>query len=154
MEYPQTHSLPYRLAWWIFWGTMQTGIVLLYFSLTKWEHFLVTHDPPVWTYGNITFVVGVYRPVGAPRESMLWLMWFLPALLSGWIRWSLLPRTRDAAKALGVFAMGIAIAALSCLAGLYLIPWHRSSLYAAGVIGVFQFMPIGFGRSFAPDSDD
>ena len=119
---PQPNSQQQRVVWWILWGAFQTGIVVIYFFLGK----SVTPGP----------------------ASAFWQVGFLPVLISGAVRWSVLPHFKDAQKALPIFIMGIALAELSCFLGLFVFPAHRLPLFIASVIGIAQFIPIYFGRYF------
>lgn len=69
-----------RIVWWFLWVAFQIGIVVLFFFLRK---------PPAST-----------------QPAELWQVGFLPVLISGAVRWSVLPMLKDAQKALPLFVVG------------------------------------------------
>ena len=119
---PQPTPQQQRVVWWILWAVFQIGIVVIYFFLGK--------------------------PMTSVPTSAFWQVGFFPVLISGAVRWSVLPQFKDAPKALPIFIIGIALAELSCFLGLFVFPAHRLPLFIASVIGIFQFIPIYFGRYF------
>ena len=110
------------MVWWILWAAFQVGIVVLFFLLRK--------------------------PQASTQPTELWQVGFLPVLLSGAVRWSVLPMFKDAQKALPIFVLGIALAEMSCFLGLFIFPSHQLPLFIASVLGIFQFIPVFTGRYF------
>ena len=125
---PQSTPQQQRLVWWILWVAFQIGLVVIYVFLGK------ARSSP---HGN---------------ELAFWQLGILPALVSGAIRWSLLPTFKAAEKALPFFIIGIALAEMSCFLGLFIFPSHKTQLFAASFIGIFQFIPVYFGRYFQSTS--
>src|SRR4051794_21341484 len=106
-----------RLVWWILWAAFQIGIVVIY-----------------------NFLGRAHR--SSPEELKPWQLGLVPALISGAIRWSLLPALKDAPKALPFFIVGIAMAEMSCFLGIFIFPSHQIQLFIASFVGIFQLIPI------------
>ena len=113
------------IVWWALWAAFQIGIAFIYFNLAKSSGA----PPPV-------------------HESPLWALAFLPVLISGAIRWSLLPRFRNAVQALPIFVLGLALAEVSCFLGIFIFPSHKLPLFIGSVLGIFQFIPIYAARFY------
>lgn len=106
------------IIWWVLWGAFQFGIVAIYFFLGK------------------------SSPTPPPNEPALWQLGLLPVLISGALRWSLLPQVKDPAKAFVVFILGVALAEASCFLGLFIFPSHKTLLFVASLLGILQFIPV------------
>lgn len=115
------------IIWWAMWVAFQVGIFVIYFNLAK-----SSGTPP---------------PV---REPALWYVAFLPVLISGAIRWSLLPRFRNSVQALPVFILGLALAEVSCFLGIFIFPSHKLPLFIGSALGIFQFIPFYAARFSTP----
>jgi hypothetical protein len=124
MESPSPNQQQQRVVWWALWTAFQAGIVIIY------------------------VVLGKQTPASLPHEPGLWQLGFIPVLISGAIRWSLLPMMKDALRGLPFFIVGIALAEATCFIGLFVFPSHKTELFAASAIGIFQFIPIFLGRFF------
>lgn len=118
-----------RLVWWTLWSAFQIGIVVIYKFL------------------------GHSHASASENEPTLWQLGLLPALISGAIRWSLLPTFKEAEKALPFFVMGIALAEATCFLGIFIFPSHQKPLFIASLVGIFQFIPVYVGRYFPPTDD-
>jgi hypothetical protein len=112
------------IVWWVLWAAFQSGILVIYFFLGQAQSFTPTDEPTLWQLA------------------------FLPVLISGAIRWSLLPQLNDATKALPCFIVGIALAEMSCFLGIFIFPSHKLPLFVASAAGIFQFIPIYAGRYY------
>jgi hypothetical protein len=116
------------VVWWAMWAAFQIGIAFIYFKLGKSSGA----PPPV-------------------HEPAFWQLGFFPVLISGAIRWSLLPRFRNSIQALPVFILGLALAEVSCFLGIFIFPSHKLLLFIGSVIGIFQFIPLYAGRFYRPE---
>jgi hypothetical protein len=114
-----------RLVWWVLWAAFQVGIVVLFFVLRK--------------------------PQASTPTVELWQVGFLPVLISGALRWTLLPMIKDGQKALAVFVIGIALAEMSCFLGLFIFRSHQFPLFIASLLGIFQYIPVFVGRYYGTD---
>jgi hypothetical protein len=70
-------------------------------------------------------------------------------LLSGLLRWVLLPRLQRAAQAFVVFIIGIALADGCAFLGIFLSA-RPTELFALGVLGIVQWAPIFVGKFSNP----
>ena len=111
-----------RIVWWVLWAAFQIGIFVIYFNLSK--STLPKTEPALWQLG------------------------FIPVLISGAIRWSLLPLLKDAQKALPALILGMAMAEMTCFLGMFVFPSHKLLLFVASAAGIFQFIPFYAGRFF------
>jgi len=87
------------------------------------------------------------------NEPAYWQLAFLPVLISGVLRWTVLPAMRDAVKALPFFVVGIAMAETTCFLGIFIFPSHQTPLFIACVLGIFQFIPVYYGSYFGPSDE-
>ena len=76
-----------------------------------------------------------------PPDAIPWLVGLFPVLLSGIIRWQVLPRMKTYTHALTVMILGIAFAEVTCFLGIFLAPSHRDPLILASALGIAQFAP-------------
>lgn len=129
---PQTSPPPPPppFVWWALWAAFQIGIVVIYFFLTK---------------SSSTSS----RPEPAP-----WVVALLPVLISGALRWSLLPKITDAVRALPIFVVGIAMAEATCFIGIFVFPAHKLILFCAAFIGILQYMPLFASRLVKPGNPE
>ena len=102
-----------RLIWWVLWAAFQIGIVIIYNFLGHAHH-------------------------SSPEELKPWQLGLLPALISGAIRWSLLPVFKDATKALPFFIVGIAMAEMSCFLGIFIFPPTKHNSSSPVSLGFFS----------------
>jgi hypothetical protein len=110
------------IVWWVLWGAFQFGIIAIYQFLGQ-----SSTTPP-------------------PNEPALWQLGLLPVLISGALRWSLLPKIEDGTKAFVVFILGVALAEMMCFLGLFIFPSHKTLFFAASLLGILQFIPVFAGR--------
>lgn len=118
-----------QLVLWVIWFAFLNGVIFYRLFLAK--------DPAA----------------GAPppADAFPWAYSLLPVLLSGAVRWTLLPLARDARQALVYMVLGIALAEVTCFFGIYLTPSKLNLLCGASFIGVFQFAPTWAARFFEPE---
>jgi hypothetical protein len=114
------------LVWWIIWGAILGGLVVLY---------------AVYGYG---------RPLPKPdgRDLFLNLAAVVPLFVSIVIRWLVLPRFTGLTRALPLFIVGIALAEGCGILGLFLGGPYRDALWFMGFLGVAQYVPL-FARRLA-----
>lgn len=123
METPAS-SPPQRMVWWALWAAFQLGIVVIY------------------------FFIGGSRTTPETEVSNYWVLGLLPALISGALRWSVLPMFTDATKAFPILLVGLALAEVTAFLGMFLFPAQQALLFGASVVGILQFIPVYFNRYF------
>ncbi len=116
------------VIWWIIWAAILNGLVVIYLSLARNQPL-----PP---------------PVSA--ELFTNLVGFLPLFLSIIVRWLVLPRYVNPARALVMFIVGLALAESCGLLGIFLGGGYRDALFALGVLGVIQYVPVFAKRFYEP----
>lgn len=80
--------------------------------------------------------------------SLIGLVGLGPLLVSIVIRWLVLPRYMDAARALPLFIVGLATAEACGILGIFLGgPW-RDHFFALGLLGVVQYAPFLLPKLF------
>jgi hypothetical protein len=117
------------VTWWVLWFAFQVGICVMY----KFLH----RQPPL-----------------PSDDSSLWLIATIPALMSTSLRWAVLPRLDDPAKALPVIILGIAFAEATAFLGIFIFPAHHWELFLAAFAGIAQWVPIYAGRFFHANGAD
>ncbi len=117
------------LVWWIIWAAILVNLCLLYF-------FLGRSQP---------------RPVNVPaRESLAGLIGLIPLFVSIVIRWLVLPRYTNPARAFVVFILGVALAEACGILGIFLGGVYREDLFVLGVLGVAQYVPFYARQLYDP----
>lgn len=118
------------IVWWVLWAAFQVGIFMIHY-----------------------FVGGTHaRPASPSPESPLGLAGLAPFFAATIVRWILLPRVTSAPPAFPLFLVGIALAEATCFLGIFVFSDHQQLLFAASVLGIFQFIPF-FARRFFSDDD-
>lgn len=126
---PDVERIKAKLViWWIVWGSILSGLLVIYFALTKNKPL-----PP---------------PVSA--ELLTNLMGFVPLFLSVVIRWLVIPRYSNPARGFVMFIVGLALAEGCGLLGIFLGGGYRDSLFLLGVLGVVQYVPFFAKRLYEP----
>jgi len=115
------------MVWWIVWGGILFGLVVLYVVFGRGP------IPPVTVKDTLKNLAGV-----------------APLFVSIVIRWLVLPRFDSLARAFPMFVAGLALAEGCGILGLFLGGPYRDALFALGVIGVVQFIPIFLRQITAP----
>jgi hypothetical protein len=115
-----------QIVMWVLWFAFLNGIILFRVFLAQ--------PPP----GG--------KPL--PADAFPWALSLFPVLLSGVIRWTLLPRARDPQQSLVLMVVGIAFAEATSFFGIFLTPSHLNLLCGASFLGVFQFAPTWAARFF------
>jgi len=115
------------LVWWITWGTILAFLILIY------------------------VVLGLGRKPLAPelaaRQVLTGLVGLAPLFVSIIIRWLVLPRSRNIRAAFLMFVVGLILAELCGLLGIFFGGPYRDELFVLGVLAVAQFVPF-FARQF------
>jgi len=105
------------MIWWIIWATMLVGVGVIYFLLGR----------------------GPVQPAAAnPFYNLVGLV---PLFVSIVVRWLVLPRYSDGAKAFVMFIAGCALGEAGALLGIFLGGPYRDDLFLLGVLGIAQFVP-------------
>ena len=105
--------------WWVIWASLIAGLVLIYFFLGR---------APL--------------PPGAAQEKILTgLAGLVPLFVSIVIRWLVLPRYHDLSRAFPMFIVGLALAEICGLLGIFFGGPYRDDVFFLGVLGLAQFVP-------------
>ena len=112
-------------VWWIIWAGVLSGLCVIY------------------------FVFGRTKPLPAPSSAELLtnLVGFVPLFVSVVIRWLVLPRYTDPARALVISVFGMALAETCGILGIFLGGPYRDALFLLGVFGLIQYVPL-YAKSF------
>jgi F0F1-type ATP synthase membrane subunit c/vacuolar-type H+-ATPase subunit K len=112
-------------VWWLVWGGLLTGLVLIYAGLGR----------------------GPVRLPPAGAHPLTGLIGFLPLFISIVIRWLVLPRSSSLSRAFPLFITGLALAEACGLLGIFLGGAYREQLFLLGVLGIVQYLPF-FARQY------
>jgi len=114
------------LIWWILWGSILGGLVIIYVVLGR-------HLP---------------APKDLPPEKMLSsLVGLIPMMVSVVVRWLVLPRATSMSRAFVIFIIGLAMAEGCGILGIFLGGAYRDDLFLLGVFGIVQYIPI-FAKNY------
>ena len=113
------------MVWWIIWASILAGLGVVYFGIA-WNKPL----PPASSAELFTNIAG-----------------FIPLFLSVIIRWLVLPRYSDPARAFVIFIIGLSLAELCGLLGIFIGGGYRDALFLLGVLGVVEYAPF-YARCF------
>ncbi len=119
------------LVWWIVWGSILTGLVLIYF-------FLVGGKP---------------LPAPSANNSLTGLIGVVPLFVSIVLRWLVLPRATDPNRAFVSFIIGVVLAEACGILGIFLGGPYRDSLFVLGVLGITQYVPFYAKKLFDPKGE-
>lgn len=116
------------LVWWVVWGAILTGLVIIYLFL------------------------GRTKPLPPPsaENSLQGLVALGPMFVSIVIRWLVLPRATDPNRAFVMFILGIALAEGCGIIGIFSGGPYRDSLFVLGVLGIAQYVPFYAKKLFDP----
>lgn len=117
------------MVFWIIWASILAGLIVIY---------AVLGQKPVKP------VVAADLPVN--------LVGIVPLFISIVIRWLVLPRCRDFARAFPVYVVGLALAEACGLLGIFLGGPYRESLFVLGVLGVTSYVPVFVKQLLEPKS--
>ena len=116
------------LLWWIIWAATLSGLVMIYLLLAQ----------------------GRPLPPASAENSLQGLIGFVPLFVSIVLRWLVLPRLTEPARAFVFFIAGVALAEACGLLGIFLGGPYRDSLFVLGVLGVTQYVPFYARKLFDP----
>lgn len=114
------------LVWWTVWASVLSGLTIIY------------------------LVCGRMRPLPAnlPVDKILTgLVGVVPLFVSVVIRWLVLPRYSEMNRAFVMFVIGLLLAEVGGVLGVFLGGPYRDDLFALGIFGVVQFIPI-FAKNY------
>ncbi len=116
------------LVWWVIWGSILAGLVLIYLVLGR----------------------GKPLPPPSAEDPLQGLIGIVPLFVSIVIRWLVLPRATDPKRAFVLFVVGLALAEGCGLLGIFLGGPYRDSLFVLGVLGITQYAPFYAKKLFDP----
>lgn len=120
--------MPPPKVWWIIWGALLGGLCALW-----------------WQFGF--FKLGGNEPHANPFVDLAGLV---PLFVSIVVRWLVLPRYTDGAKAFPMFIVGVALAEGCGVLGIFLGGPFRDDLFLLGALGIAQFAPFYARRLCEP----
>lgn len=115
------------LTWWIIWGAILAGLVILY----------------------VVFGRGPLKAVDG-KDLLVNLVAVVPLFVSIVIRWLVLPRFSGLNRALPMFIAGVALAEACGIMGIFIGGPYRDALWFLGVLGVAQYVPFFAHRLAEP----
>jgi hypothetical protein len=117
------------LVWWIIWGSILAGLVLIY----------------------LFFAQGRPLPANIPaQESLTGLIGLVPLFITIVIRWLVLPRATEPNRAIVLFVVGLALAEGCGFLGIFLGGPYRDSLFVLGLLGIIQYAPFYAKKLYDP----
>ena len=115
------------MVFWIIWGSILAGLAVIYVFLGR---------------GPVKPIVAADLPVN--------LAGVVPLFVSTIIRWLVLPRCSDLRRAFPVYIVGLALAEVCGIMGIFLGGPYRDSLFVLGVLGVTSYVPLFAKRLLEP----
>ncbi len=125
---PAQPKAPPPVVWWVIWSALLAGVVVIYVFLGRGPL------PP---------------PVSNPFPHLVGLV---PLFISVLLRWLVLPKQRDPAKALVLFILGASLGEACAILGVFLGGPLRDELFVLGALGLVQWMPLYARALTAPAS--
>ena len=107
------------LVWWIIWAGVLCGLAGIYLLLGR-----APAKAPVAGENPLTGLIGL-----------------APLFVSIIIRWLVLPRFSDLARAFPMFIVGLALAESCGLLGIFLGGAYKDDLFLLGILGIGQYVP-------------
>jgi hypothetical protein len=129
-----TKPPPKPIVFWVIWAAILSGLPMIYLFLGQ-SGASGAGSPPSNTGG---FPLGLVAALP-------------PLLCSIIVRWAVLPRMEQAAKALVIFVMGLALAESCGIIGIILGGEHKNLFFLAGILAVLQYIPL-FASRFSQES--
>ncbi|MBX3737681.1 MAG: hypothetical protein KF715_13370 [Candidatus Didemnitutus sp.] len=112
--------MPPLKVWWIIWGAILVSLGAIW-----------------WSVGFLKL------PAAAAHKNPFYdLVSLVPLFVSIVVRWLVLPRYTDGARAFVVFVAGIALAEVAGILGIFLGGPYRDDLFLLGALGIAQFVPL------------
>ncbi len=125
-----THAGPPLKVWWIIWAALIVSLSVIW-----------------WNFGFLKLLGN------EPHANPLFdLVGFVPLFVSIVVRWLVLPRYTDPARAFVVFVIGLSLAETAGILGIFLGGPYRDDLFLLGVLGLMQFVPFYAKRLGEPKS--
>ncbi len=123
--------MPPLKVWWIVWGATLVSLCTIWGS------------------------VGWLKLPGsvAHRNPFYDLVGLVPLFVSIVVRWLVLPRYTDGARAFVVFIAGLALAEVAGILGIFLGGPYRDDLFLLGALGILQFVPLYAKRLQEPKAE-
>lgn len=112
--------MPPLKIWWILWGAILVSLGAIW-----------------WGVGLLKLPGGV-----AHKNPFYDLVGLVPLFVSIVVRWLVLPRYTDGARAFVVFIAGLALAEAAGILGIFLGGPYRDDLFLLGALGILQFVPL------------
>jgi hypothetical protein len=112
------------IMWRVIWAALFSGIFVIYFVAGSSEGA---------------------RAGSAAADSPVWMVGFVPFVVSAIVRWLILPLFRSSSTAFSCFIVGLAMGEMPCILG-FVFPAHRLELFLLSVLGLFQFIPYSANR--------
>jgi hypothetical protein len=94
---------------------------------------------------GVAWAVAAFLPfpvLGPQKNPFLNLIGLIPLFISIVVRWLVLPRYAAPTQAFPMFVVGLALAEVSGLVGLFTGGPYRDDLAVLAVLGILQFMPL------------
>lgn len=114
--------------WWIVWTAMLAGLCTLW-----------------WFFGFLKLLGN--EPHANPLVDLAGLV---PLFVSVVIRWLVLPRGTEMARAFVMFIVGVGLAEACGVLGIFLGGPYRDDLFLLGVLGIAQYVPFFAKRYLEP----
>lgn len=114
--------------WWIIWAALLVGLCTLW-----------------WLFGFLKLLGNEPR-----ANPLLDLAGLVPLFMSIVIRWLVLPRYTELARAFIMFIVGLALAEACGILGIFLGGLYRDDLFLLGVLGIAQYAPFFARRYLEP----
>lgn len=114
------------IVWWTVWGALLVSLTVVYVVLGR---------------------TPVAPPAANPFANLVGLV---PLFVSIVIRWLVLPRYTDGARAFTMFVVGLSLAEGCGLMGIFNGGPYRDDLFVLGLLGIAQFVPFFARRLYEP----
>lgn len=114
--------------WWIIWAALLAGLCVIW-----------------WNFGFLKLLGN--EPHANPLVDLAGLV---PLFVSIVIRWLVLPRGTEMARAFVMFIVGLALAEACGLLGIFLGGPYRDDLFLLGALGIAQYAPFFAKRYLEP----
>lgn len=114
--------------WWIIWAALLAGLCVLW-----------------WNFGFLKLLGN--EPHANPLIDLVGLV---PLFVSIVIRWLVLPRGTEMARAFVMFIVGVGLAEACGVLGIFLGGPYRDDLFLLGVLGIAQYAPFFARRYLEP----
>ena len=114
------------LVWWITWGSILSGLVIIYFVLGRGQPM-----PKDLT----------------PEKMVTGLVGLVPMVVSVVVRWLVLPRATEMNRAFVIFVVGLALVEACGILGIFFGGPYRDDLFVLGLFAIGQYVPF-FAKAY------